>query len=451
MFDREMRASDICDVQSEAGVVASLILNPELSFYSEWLTPRHFTEQTNGYMYYALKELALKKIVKVDAYNIISVLKKDKTVWAVVEDMLDAHNINEFINEAPAIARSTPEEYKVIADNVKDAAFRRDAFQKLRKCEQMCIEGNDRELGERIYQEIDSIVMDYESSADLLQYKDIVEDIWEDIKNRQSGEMKSIEFPFPILNEYVVMEPGEIVCFAAPQKTGKSAILLTVCADLLKKGKSVLVIDTEISTRLYTTRLLSHLTGIRFSDLRSGNYSEEDEARIVEQVEWLKTRKFIHIYMPTIDDKEIYLAAKKAKHLIDIDVLIIDYLKANASASNADSAYAVYNSLGKISDAAKSLCGKMQICGVTAAQATSTGKIADSAKIARSMSTIIQLSEKSWDEMVNDGTNASRKLRVQFNRNGAQMSENEWIDMGFDGSTLTYFQSPIQHVVEQPY
>lgn len=350
MFDRDMRASDICDVQSEAGVVASLILNPELSFYSEWLTPRHFTEQTNGYMYYALKELALKKIVKVDAYNIISVLKKDKTVWAAVEDMLDTHNINEFISEAPAIARSTPEEYKVIAENVKNAAFRRDVFQKLRQCEKMCFDETERGVGEQIYSALDNILLEYESDSELTLYKDVVDDIWKSIQAKQSGETGSIEFPFPLLNRYVVLTPGECCCVSAQTKAGKSIFLMTVCVDLLRKNKGVLVIDSEITTELYTMRILSHLTGIEFYRIRSGRYSKEEEKVIIEQLEWLKTRRFIHIYMPNLSANNVFLSAKKSKYLIDCDVLILDYIKADSGASYAGDAYSVYSELGNLSD-----------------------------------------------------------------------------------------------------
>lgn len=91
------------------------------------------------------------------------------------------------------------------------------------------------------------------------------------------------------------------------------------------------------------------------------------------------------------------------------------------------------------------------MCGLTAAQATATGKIADSSRIARSMSTILQLSEKAPEEIENDGTGASRKLRVQYNRNGDQMSENEWIDLRFSGSTLQMWESQVQHEGAVPF
>ena len=64
----------ISDIKSEAGVVASLVFHPEFSFYSEQLTPHHFADSSNGYLYYAISTLAQQGVEQIDAYNIVHVL-----------------------------------------------------------------------------------------------------------------------------------------------------------------------------------------------------------------------------------------------------------------------------------------------------------------------------------------------------------------------------------------
>lgn len=59
--------ADIKNVEAEAGVIASVLMNPELTFYSEQLKPNHFTDPINAYVYWAVVELAKKGIDKVDA------------------------------------------------------------------------------------------------------------------------------------------------------------------------------------------------------------------------------------------------------------------------------------------------------------------------------------------------------------------------------------------------
>lgn len=48
-------------------------------------------------------------------------------------------------------------------------------------------------------------------------------------------------------------------------------------------------------------------------------------------------------------------------------------------------------------------------------------------------------------------TTGIRNFSVVFNRNGNQMGDNEWIDMKFDGPTITYEQAKEQHELIQPF
>lgn len=447
--EREVIALDdfiIDDVNSEAGVVASLVFHPEFYFYSEQLTPHHFANAGNGYLYYAISTLAQQGVEQIDAYNITHILdKKDAT-----KGKLTIGAVNEFIETAPDIAENTADGYKMLTDAVLNAAFRRDAYQKLAECQQLCKNKDVKEIERKIYTALDDVMLKYSSKNEMPLYKDVVDQEWAKIKSRQNGETPSIKFPFPALNEYVVMEPGEVVCFTGAAKSGKSAMLLTCTVDMLMHDRSVLYIDSELSTRLFTMRILAHLTGITFSSIRSGHYSREDAGKIDNALAWLKTRNFMHLYLPVFDENTMYLAAKRAKHLINIDCIVVDYLK---STSARDEAFAVYAEMGRIADTLKNrIAGDHNLMGLTAAQATNTGKIADSARIARSVSTVVSITDKSIEEMQEEGQECgNKKLRVVFNRNGNQMMENEWIDMAFDGPTITYRQAPKQHELEPPF
>ena len=58
------------------------------------------------------------------------------------------------------------------------------------------------------------------------QYKEVIEDCWSEIRERQSNGYAGIPFKFPTLNEYATIEPGELFIFAAEAKQGKSMMLL---------------------------------------------------------------------------------------------------------------------------------------------------------------------------------------------------------------------------------
>lgn len=61
---------DMARVESEAGIIATLIHHPDFSYYSEQLLPNHFTNEENRYIYQAICSLARDGIERIDPYNI---------------------------------------------------------------------------------------------------------------------------------------------------------------------------------------------------------------------------------------------------------------------------------------------------------------------------------------------------------------------------------------------
>lgn len=433
---------------SEAGVIASAIIHPEFIFYSEQLSPHHFTNEQNAYMYYAICELAKKGIEKIDAYNITNILNAKAATREKASSLLSIATISEFIENAHSIARDTEEEYKMISEQVLNAAFRRETYSKLSECQRLCLNSNEREIEQKIYATLDDVMMEYSTASEVPQYKEVVDKLWGEIKSRQQDGTSGIPFKFPTLNKYVMIEPGELVVFAADAKQGKSMMLLNCAVDLLRRGKKVLYIDSELNSRLFTCRLLAHLSKIEFSRVRSGNYSKEEESRIEHSVAWLKEQSFTHLYMPMFDAKTIYTTTKRTKHSVGLDVIIIDYFK---STGDGD-AFVTYQELGRLTDIIKNrICGEMNIAGIGAAQATVTGKVADSAKIGRNASTIIILQDKTPDEIELDGPECgNKKMRIVLNRNGAQMASDEYLDLNFQGNLISY-EEAVQHTLQTPY
>lgn len=442
-----MKTEELCSLDSEAGIIATLIRNPDFSFYSEHLLPGHFTEKTNSCVYTAITGLAKKGISTIDPYNIIEFLNSSEATRKFADE-LTLDRLNELMDMCDVLARQTPEEYKMLVDNVLDYAFRRDTIQRLKECEELCYKGVKENIQQEIYNTIDDVMTEYSSTNDIPQYKDVVEDCWEEIKSRQSNGYAGIPFKFPTLNEYATIEPGELFIFAAEAKQGKSMMLLNCAIDLLKQDLAVLYIDSELNTRLHTARILSHLSGVEYKRLTSGNYSGEEALKIEEAKEWMKTRKYTHLYIPMFDQQSIYTAVKKVKHTQGLDVLIIDYFKGSSDGDAWDS----YAELGRFVDLVKNqICGDMGVCGIGAAQATATGKVADSAKIGRNASTIALLQDKTPEEIEADGSECgNKKLRILLNRNGMQHAAGEYIDMKFDGNHISYEEAK-QHIPQAPY
>ena len=341
-----MNASEINDVVSEAGIVASAALQPELVFYSEQLTPHHFSSEQNAYLYYAICELVKRGVYQIDAYNITNVLSAKRATREKASTLLTVPAINDFLDNASAIARTTAEEYRMLVDNVMDAAFRRETYAKLGECQNLCLNSSEQDIQQKIYAALDGVMLEYSTVGAVPQYKDVVDELWREIEDRQDGKFSGMPFKFPTLNQYASIEPGELFIFAAEAKQGKSMMLLNCAVDLMRQGKSVLYIDSELNSRMFTCRLVAHLSNIEFSRVKSGRYTPEEGERINLAIQWLKQQKFTHLYMPMFDVGSIYTTVKKVKNTQGLDVIIIDYIKSRSEGE----AFASYQELGKIVD-----------------------------------------------------------------------------------------------------
>ena len=270
-----IKIEDISNITSESGVIASLIHKPDLIFYSENLLPNHFYDRQNACVYLGISNLVQQNIGNVDAYNIINALKSNENTMRYAAE-LDETELQEFVEMSEAIARHSVEEYKLLVKNVLNAALRRDVFKKLRECEALCLDESEKDLEQKIYSSLDDIMVEYSSTNDIPPYSEIVDDCWSKIKERQGNGYAGIPFKFPVLNEYATLERGELFIFAAEAKQGKSMMLLNCAVDMMKKDLALLYLDSELNSRLFTARILSHLTGVEFKRLTAGNYTEEE-------------------------------------------------------------------------------------------------------------------------------------------------------------------------------
>ena len=255
-----IRAEDITRIESEAGVLASLVYHPEFSFYSEALLPNHFYNKENRYIYTAICCLAMRGVKTIDSYGILEALKSNEST-AQFADELSIDLLNDFFDNSENLARHTLEGYKLCVDNVMNAAFRRDTFQSLKKCEAMCFNESIQNVEQEIYKALDDVMMEFSATTEVPAYSDVVDECWEEIKGRQDSGAAGVPFKFPALNEYATIERSELFIFGAEQKQGKSMMLLNCAVDLLKQDYAALYLDSELNTRLFTARIRYELYG----------------------------------------------------------------------------------------------------------------------------------------------------------------------------------------------
>ena len=59
--------SELSDIQSESGIIGTLIYHPEFILHSEYLQPGYFYGVENGCIYWAIQALYSEGITNIDA------------------------------------------------------------------------------------------------------------------------------------------------------------------------------------------------------------------------------------------------------------------------------------------------------------------------------------------------------------------------------------------------
>lgn len=447
-----MQINELYSPQSESGIIASLIYNPELFFHSDALSPSYFYDQDNGYIYFALGELAKKGSTKIDSYNIMMILNSRKFTNNISKT-ITVESLDELIGLSKHISRDNVEEYMMLVENVVDMAFRRAIYKELEQCKDLCFSEKEQDIKEIIYNRVEKTISEFSGTDKTPKLGEIVDELWAAIQQRHAkGGMCGLPSKIPAINEYFTYENGELVLVCAHRKEGKSIWGLNEVVDKLKKGFSVLHIDTEMSSRQSLERMLSHITKIPVKFIKSGKYQHKEDAQKIEDaIQWIKEQKYTHIYMPTPNLNKIYSIMKRMKYNNELDFVVYDYIKSQGSISASE----VYNLLGNICDFLKNrCCGELNIPILALAQLNRGGEIADSYKLEQFSSVIALLKRKDAKEITRDGVDCGNyKFHIKLNRLGEQMSdiEEDYIDLNFTGNTVTFEQAKEQHTVETPY
>ena len=438
-----MDISKLSDIQSESGVIGTLIYHPEYILHTDYLKPNHFYGVENGCCYWAIQERDKEGITNIDAYNISNALQSHKGVQKTIEKY-NLPSVQEFMELYKTTARHTLEEYKMLAENIVTFAFKRDLIKVLNQLSNNCYkaEYNLDKLSGNVYDELDKLTQKYITTTEINTLGTEIDDIWNEIiERRTENGVYGIPSKYPVFNKYFTYEQGELVVVQAKYKRGKSVLLMNEVVHKLKNGVPTVVIDTEMQTRLYTERLISHLTGIDIKRIKSGKYSDDEAKKIYESIKWIKEQPFVHIYNPNITNEKIYIICKMLKYKIGLSFVVFDYIKSNATSTSDN-----YNILGAKCDFLKNqIAGELNLPVLTACQLNRAGEVADSDKINRYLSVGIKWDYKTQEMSLKDGIKCGNSFaKIYVNRLGEQMQEDDeedYLDFVFSGNNLTIIEA----------
>lgn len=447
----KLKYEDLYNPQSESGVIATLIHNPNFLYSTEQLDPTDFADTTNQCIYWALREIINSGINSIDDFTLTTKLSSNKAI----ENRMNNTNLNcikDILELSEFACRNSVESYKDLVKDVIEYSAKRKLYQNAQKILSNCLsqDSNSTEIQGLLNRTIDEYSFSVLKNKELSPFKDKVEELWMKMTDRQNGVLVSTPFHIEEMNNFVALDDGELVVIGGYSKRGKSAFLLSCTVDLLRRGESVLVIDSELSDELYFLRLLSHISQVPFKIVKSGEgATEEQKKRIIQAKEWLKTVKLHHEYLPIFDKNEIASMFRRVNNSEKITKLVIDYFKADF----AGDAFGVATNLtGLVNYCKNDIAGAYKIGVLGAIQTSKNGQVSFSSSAVTAVSALCWIDFKTPQEIAEDGIDCGNaKMNIQFNRNGAQMQPEEYISLQFDGDVITYKSPKRQHEKKAPY
>lgn len=434
-----MNYKDLVDLSAEGGVIATLIYHPDFLLVDNNLRERFFYNEENQILYWGINKLVSNGVTNIDGINLRNVLCSHPAVERAA-DRLGLVNLQEYISVAQHASRGTYEEYKLLADTVVMYAFRRELCLLSKDIGKECfnMKLSLDELNDYVNNGIGHIAERFIFGGDTVQFGEKVDSIWEEIcEDRNEDGSVGLPSKIPTLNEYFTFGKGELTLVAGATGKGKSSYFLAESCYAMSRGVPVVVIDTELTDKVYLPRMLACLSGVPVRIIKNGRYVKEDSAKIKKSLEYIKKHPFVHDYQPIFNKLIIEQICRKWYNKDKLGFLIYDYIKPTERYGAAE----ISQSMGLMADFLKSIAGNLSIPVLGGLQLNKlTGQVADSMKPERYADVLMLWKEKNMERRTKDGTNCGNfMLQVVKNRNGMihdVNDEDDFIDIDFRGDYM---------------
>lgn len=386
----------------------------------------------NRCLLWAIRSLVQEGIEKIDAVNLSAMLSSN----AAVKKKIKEYNIGEiedFIAMSSYAARHTIEEYKLLVKRVVTLSYKRDLLKTLEEVKALALNDSAQltEIDAMVSSKLNELTQSYIVANEVENYGEKIDEIWEEIKKRRQV-TDAIPNKYPLLGQYFSFEPGELYLISARMKMGKSALFLNYAQYLCEAGVPTLYLDTEMSDVRFSERLISNISGVEVAKVRNGNYSREEESRIMAAIQRIKKYPFVHLFIPDFTDEQVFAVIKILKYKMNLKFVIYDYIKGNTTSSSE-----LYNILGARCDKLKEIAGMENIPILAGAQLNRSGQVADSDKLERYVTVSMYWRQKTQEEEDEEGPECGNFcMNVALNRMGEQMDSDEKINFKFDGNRM---------------
>ena len=311
------------NVDAEMSLIGAVLIDEDvLADVSEIVKARDFYDKRHLTIYEAMISL-FEHHKPVDLLTLTDELKKKDNL-----DMVGgASYLTELTNYVPTAAHAA-----TYADMVAQKAVRRRLIKASGDISELGYdeEFNVQQLLEKAEAELFS-VSDQSHKQDLTSIEQILLDSFDRLEelHRNKGALRGVKTGYRDLDNMTAgLQRSDLIILAARPAMGKTTLVTNLAYNVATINKqSVLFFSLEMSKEQLIDRMLSDVSGVDSWNIRTGNLSDEDFAKLSEASGEMAEAPIYIDDTPGLTVLEIRTKARRAAHQAPLGLIVIDYLQ----------------------------------------------------------------------------------------------------------------------------
>lgn len=320
------------NVDAEMSLIGAVLIDEDvLADVTEIVKPRDFYDKRHETIFDAMMRL-FEKRKPVDLLTLTDELKKKKEL----ENIGGSSYLAELTNYVPTAAHAS-----TYAEMVAQSAIRRRLIK---------VSGDIAELGydedylvqellEKAEAELFS-VSEQNAKQDLASLESILLESFDRLEelHRNKGQIRGVKTGYRDLDNMTAgLQRSDLIILAARPAMGKTTLVTNLAYNVATLNKqSVLFFSLEMSKEQLTDRMLADVAGVDAWNIRTGNLSDEDFAKLSEASGEMAEAPIFIDDTPGMSVLEMRTKARRAAHNAPLGLIIVDYLQLMQASSRVE-------------------------------------------------------------------------------------------------------------------
>ncbi|MDO4773960.1 MAG: replicative DNA helicase [Candidatus Saccharibacteria bacterium] len=318
------------NLDAEKSLLGAVLIDEEvLADVTEHVKPADFYDKNHGLVFAGMLRL-FEKHKPVDLLTLTDELKRKDEL----ELIGGSAYLTELTNYVPTAAHA-----EAYAEMVAQKAVRRRLIKASADITELGYDESTttQELLEKAEAELFS-VSDQSLKQDLTSLESILTDSFDRIEelHRNKGALRGIRTGYRDLDNMTAgLQRSDLIILAARPAMGKTTLVTNLAYNVATiEKKPVLFFSLEMSKEQLTDRMLADASGVDSWNIRTGNLSDDDFAKLSEAMGEMAEAPIYIDDTPGLSILEMRTKARRLAHDGEIGLIIVDYLQLMQATNN---------------------------------------------------------------------------------------------------------------------